>query len=661
MTELLGSARPALAELSREVQLRVYGFGPDLVPLRMDNGAIDLSAPPNGDSSPLGWALEEILRREAGQRILAVVVLSDGAQRALPPRDSSPVAAAGELARAGIPVSAIAFGEPRGAGRLADVSVEGIRMPATAIVGNEVEVLASFHVEGYPGTRIPVELFLEDPSEAGGKILARAELEARSVSYQDQLRLNFVPEKPGEWKIVVRVPNQPGEAIPQNNQWAGILRVGKGGVRVLVMESFPPRPELAFVRRALTRGPELQVEVVTVDPARPEAMQSELGEILRTREYQVYWIGNLPASSLGDTALETLKEKVTAGAGLIMVGGLWSFGPGGYAGTPLAEVLPVRMGHLEIQRPDEPPRTDVHIDGPIQLRCTPQGTSHPALAAAEIGEGLAADLWSRLPPLEGINKFEGLKPAAQVLLESTGGHPVLVYQPAGSGRVVAMAADSTWRWALGGYREFFDRFWRQLTTFVAKREVLPEGELWIELPQREWEPQQPVHFVVRHSLPPEKQGVTVSARIVPWGTSGSEAASDAQTVPLQEAEGTNGWEGQFTTPGQAGDYCLEVVAADGSANPPRARARFLVYKQDLEFQRPGADVAVLQRVAATTGGLFARPAEFPRVLAWLQQQSRQLEMTLEVKQPLWDRWPWLLLICALGGTEWYLRRRWGLV
>ncbi len=119
-------------------------------------------------------------------------------------------------------------------------------MPPTAIVGNEVEVLASVHVEGYPGARIPVELFLEDPSEAGAKILAQAELQGRSVSYQEQLRLNFVPEKPGEWKIVVRVPNQPGEAIPQNNQWAGILRVGKGGIRVLVMESFPPRAELAF-------------------------------------------------------------------------------------------------------------------------------------------------------------------------------------------------------------------------------------------------------------------------------------------------------------------------------------------------------------------------------------------------------------------------------
>ncbi len=214
---------------------------------------------------------------------------------------------------------------------------------------------------------------------------------------------------------------------------------------------------------------------MTVDPARPEAMQPELEEVLRSREYQAYWIGNLPASCLGETGLEILKEKVTAGAGLIMVGGLWSFGPGGYAGTPLAEVLPVRMGHLEIQRPDEPPRSDVHIDGPVQIRCTPLGASHPSAGRLETGGGMAADRWSRLPPLEGLNRVRRT-------------------EAGGAGAVGIDRRPSRFGISAGGFRagyrdgcrqhvavgpgrisRVFERFWRQLVTFLAKREVLPEG------------------------------------------------------------------------------------------------------------------------------------------------------------------------------------------
>ena len=39
--------------------------------------------------------------------------------------------------------------------------------------------------------------------------------------------------------------------------------------------------------------------------------------------------------------LKELADTVKAGAGLIMLGGFHSFGPGGYSETPLADVLPV--------------------------------------------------------------------------------------------------------------------------------------------------------------------------------------------------------------------------------------------------------------------------------------------------------------------------------
>ncbi|HBO42959.1 MAG TPA: hypothetical protein DD670_03300, partial [Planctomycetaceae bacterium] len=66
--------------------------------------------------------------------------------------------------------------------------------------------------------------------------------------------------------------------------------------------------------------------------------------------------------------MKDLADAVDRGAGLIMLGGFYTFGPGGYADTPLADVLPIRMSRLDIQNPDEPIRTDMHLEGPTRMR-----------------------------------------------------------------------------------------------------------------------------------------------------------------------------------------------------------------------------------------------------------------------------------------------------
>ena len=64
--------------------------------------------------------------------------------------------------------------------------------------------------------------------------------------------------------------------------------------------------------------------------------------------------------------------------------------------------------------------------------------------------------------LEGANNLgrDQLKRAAQVLAETPDGKPLLLSQEVG-GRVMAFAADSTWRWWMGGHEAEHKRFWRQ--------------------------------------------------------------------------------------------------------------------------------------------------------------------------------------------------------
>ena len=60
--------------------------------------------------------------------------------------------------------------------------------------------------------------------------------------------------------------------------------------------------------------------------------------------YDCVVLSNVPRSSLGDGKMKMLARYVRDyGGGLIMLGGPGSFGPGGYGGTPVEEILPVTM------------------------------------------------------------------------------------------------------------------------------------------------------------------------------------------------------------------------------------------------------------------------------------------------------------------------------
>jgi len=91
-----------------------------------------------------------------------------------------------------------------------------------------------------------------------------------------------------------------------------------------------------FLSEALsTKEIDLQVGGAEIIPAKMEDLLA----------YDCVVLSNFPRASLGKSAMAMLSGYVREhGGGLIMLGGANSFGPGGYGGTPIEEVLPVKMG-----------------------------------------------------------------------------------------------------------------------------------------------------------------------------------------------------------------------------------------------------------------------------------------------------------------------------
>ncbi len=655
LRETLTEALPALDALrAEEIEIQLYTFDADTHALAWQDGKVELPEHPGGEQTAIGAALEDVLRREAGKRLMGVILLSDGAQRAYAPRDLAPQNPARRLADLGFPLYAFAFGQGRGLGQSRDVAVKDLLVNPTVFVKNELAIETNVRVDGLVNQDIPVQLLFESPT---GKmsVVATQELHSAQDGATLPIEMSYVPETPGEYKLTVRAEKQPGEVVTTNNELSTFVTVLKGGLNVLYIEG-ALRVEQKFLRRSLDASADIKVDYVRLtapDKARPRTL--DLKPLLARGKYDVYVVGDVDSEWFRPDELAALADVVQQGAGLMMLGGLHTFAPGGYFNTPLADLLPIVMNQWDRQQPGEPILPQLHLPGPIRMVPSKRlGTRHFALQLAPADANRS--VWERLPPLDGANKFDRLKPSAQLLAETTDGKPLLVAGEAG-GRVMALAVDSTWRWWLAGFETEHKRFWRQAVLWLARKDEQTEGNVWIKLAQRRYAPGGRVELAAGAKSP---QGdiytdAELTAEVI-------QPDGKHRTVHLLRAG--EEFSGVFAETQQAGDYTVVVSATRAGEDLGTAKARFLIYEQDLELDNAAADpslLASLAKVSEQSGGRLLQPEDLPGLVDEIKDRPLEREVSREVKETPWDTWPFFALFVSVLSLDWLLRKKWGLV
>ncbi|HEV8266925.1 MAG TPA: VWA domain-containing protein, partial [Thermoanaerobaculia bacterium] len=122
------------------------------------------------------------------------------------------------------------------------------------------------------------------------------------------------------------------DGVPENNRASAIVRV-EGTPRVLVVDRKPASatPLVDALRRAGIRA----------EAAAPGGLPSDL---VGLASYDAVLLSDVPSTNFSDAQLEALRTYVeVVGGGLGMLGGPESFGPGGWARTPVEAVLPLDM------------------------------------------------------------------------------------------------------------------------------------------------------------------------------------------------------------------------------------------------------------------------------------------------------------------------------
>ena len=317
--------------------------------------ADDLQTSPIGSATDVGAALRLAaakLPAGAGGRI---VLISDGnenagdalaAARTMTPRD-----VAVDVLPLGVPV-AIAADE---------ILVEGVSAPRQVRLGEPFEVEVG--VRGEFGAAVAVRLYRDDVLVAERQEILRRR-GRNTASFAQRL------DVPGLHAYTAAI-SAAVDGIDTNNEGGTVVRA-VGRPRVLHVSERPGESVSAGILRA-------QGFDITVEPA---ASMPENANALAPWDAVI--LDNLPAAALGPSQRNALAQYVSAlGGGFVMAGGPPSFGPDGYGGSPVEEILPI-----EIRVPDRVDRpslaTVLVIDKSGSMAVEEQGVAKIDSAVAAV-------------------------------------------------------------------------------------------------------------------------------------------------------------------------------------------------------------------------------------------------------------------------------------
>ncbi|MGL6073638.1 MAG: hypothetical protein ACRC8S_05690 [Fimbriiglobus sp.] len=708
VTAQLRDCEPLLQRLRDEqnTNIQIYRFGRSNFEER--DPPYDPQLPPKDPQSDYAIFLKKLNERwQAEPYIRGVVMIGDGTDNG----GTRPEAEAARWRQAGRQVQTFAVGSATTDSGTKDVALTSLNVlsgnsDGSVFVKTDVSLQVLANAFGFVGAKVPVKVFV-DENTGQGYVLQTTENTTLSKETDNRIELKFkAPERAGEIKVKVEIPvaSTDGDVVPSNNIIETYLSVTKEGMRVLVInrENF----EQTFLRRALQRDQRIDQFQVIRQTSEPATAKEREGLDFDRQAYDVIVIGNISGkqlTTLDPTLPAKIRDQVTKrGVGLMFIGGHATF-----TGTPnmpdatgwqgvreIEDILPIDLNQTTTANPSIFTSDRARIQ---YLPTAQQADYYLNRLGNSPAESL--NLWRKLNDPGERARFSGLsrmgtpKSTATVYAVASDNPtveaipvlqaneskfaPLLVGHQIGvgnRGRVLAFAAMDTSLWQKLGQPqsnqgvELYGQYWRQLIRWLAHQDE-ETGQVFArpELPRLPVGGRQTIRIGVRQ----------------PGGTPALEPQFSVKILAPGEAEATAAdrayqpdSEGRFRVnfePTVPGEYQIKVVGrgkdAKGEAITGEATARFFAYPvASDEMLIKAARPEVLQRIATAGGGQFHRLEDLPNYFKSLLAKPMEVAKPRPKFYPDWRRDSsqgflpaWLVLFVALLGTEWLLRRSWGLV
>ncbi len=651
----LSNPRLRLLEgLEKVGPLQVYLFGQRLRSVEDGAGAGAKEAPPpagerllaamkNADTrTALADAVVEVLARSEGDLPAAIVAVTDGQDNA---SKLSLEEAAAECAR--LKVALHVYGV--GSSEEGNLTLKDFAAPETIFYDDAVPVTVRWRSRGFRQGTAEITLTL------GGKQVARKEVPvAEGEDFRESL--TFTPRKEGKGEerseLVASIRYRGAETFSEDNDLRRPVSLVDRKVRILFVEN-APRWEYKFLQPALLRDRRVEARftlasgdrrTLSSGPPYLPAFPAARPELFA---FDVLILGDVPPAFLGAERMGWVRDFVREGGSLVVVAGRQHL-PAEYAGSPLAEVLPVEFS------PVKAPPTDMDRPQAFVPVLTRQGSRSEMLALADTPEE-SDRVWQNLPGFYWHYPGTRLRPGATALLvhprQKTGDQlsPVLSTHYYGKGQVLFLGTDETWRWRSNVENKYFGRFWGQVIYQMGLPHLVgtpKRVQMSLERPENFLG--RPGHVFARVFDVEFKPftGERVAARLEAMDAKPGQERSRA--VTLEPVAGMPGEYRALLPHDATGRFALRVD------DPAPAALEYRVgLPPQHELEVAGMAEDALRRAAAAAGGKFHREEDLHRLAAEIRPVRAPFVMRQEML--LWNPAVWLVFL-GLIAAEWILRK-----
>jgi len=576
-------------------------------------------------SPPFDLLSDSIRRRNIG----GIVLFTDG-------RYNSGPNPSFDAERLGVPVFAVGLGdsvEPR------DLSLDQLFTNEIAYINTEQPVQVRVRSFGYD--QRPAELVLRDDNG----VVAREQIILLPGNNEYSTTFTWTPQTEGTVRLIANIEAFSDELTQRNNAQSSFVKV-RSNKRRYVMISGSPNPDFSFLKRRLTRNPEIELATYV------------------QRDGKSFLEGGLSRASFKDAETVVLVDYPTKESSIETVDMIATTTRN--RNLPLLTVLGAnvdyeKLARLESLLPVKIGRARAN-ESQVFTDITPTGREHPATRLSD------STAWSAMPPIFRSETTFTPRPESDVLATARIGssrldEPLIVSRRLGKARSLMVTGYGIWRWdligegkaeALGREQiDVLDNFTQATMRWLGVREE--EQQVKIQSSKKIYSLGESVRFLAQvydESYQPVNNA-EVTVRI------------EGSTEPLEltlSLAGSGRYEGILSNLPR-GDYRFSGNAKVGEKEIGSDAGRFVVEEIGIEYIQSSMNVAFLRSLAERTVGKFYTFDQIGSLLDDIKNHKSFAPRSMEVD----DEWAmreslWILLAAlAAFAIEWFIRKRSGML
>lgn len=672
--------QPQIGKIQKAFAARYFVFDSNCRELASSGALGSMAA--DGKSTDIVKAVSTVLG-QTDRADAAIVLISDGIDNT-----SGDVLAAVAASRRAIHTVWVGSQEAQ-ASSIANIAVDSVKADDEMSVGHVAKLGVVIKSTGLASRVVEVKMAQVDQTGKPVGEITSKRLVLEPMPQGQVVEMEYKPATVGVQHLAAWVDPVPGERSTVDNRQELQALALDPRIKVLYIEG-RARPEYRDLNRALQRDANIEAaSLLRLQQDRFSASGTVDGQAFKGLpasdeqwgKFDVIILGDVDASFFSTTQQQAIERRVSEGAGLLMMGGQSSFGPGSFAGTPIEKLLPVFVGGTDaLQEKTE-----------FVPRLTSEGAAHPAM------EGLAE--WfgqgdkpgpKQLPVIRGNVVVPRTKTGATTVLvhqERPGpdgkAQIVLALQQYGKGRSGAFTADTTYLWYLPlrgmGQDSPYNRFWGQVLRWLAGADVRNRQrgagmEALIAKTVYELGDAITLKAMVRD----EKGDATRFANVaVKLRQDGKPSGKDRSLTPSSSYTGMY----QLDLTGlEQGQWAAEMIASKDGKEIGRQTVKFTLIAPADELLQLASRPQLLSEISRRTNGYHYPLAQLPALVNQLIRSDPASAQTRQVVVPLsnifriipalfghppgwagkYDLPMQAALVFMLLAAEWALRRNWQL-